>query len=94
MAQSDLQRLLEEGPDRSLDSLEADIWAGVEQHMHARHVYRTVFAAQAVVVAAALIGSAVVGFHSSPVSRPSGALDIFSPQSRLAVSTLLAGEKP
>lgn len=93
LPESDLQILLEEEPDRSLASLEADIWAALSRYSHARRVFRAVFATQAAVLAAALIGSALVGFYTVPVSRP-GELDIFSIRPALAASTLLAKAEP
>ena len=88
-----LEGLLDQEPDRPLASLEADVWAAITRQAHARRVFRAVFAAQALVLTAALISSAVAGFHLAPVNR-SGQLDVFSTRPILAASTLLAGREP
>jgi len=93
MLQSDLQSLLEARPDRSLATLEGDTWKALARHTRTRRVFRAVFAVQAAVMAAALMGSAVVGFHSAPENR-GAVLDIFSPRATLAASTLLADHEP
>lgn len=85
---SDLQRLLAQEPDRSLSSLEADLWSRLAQHTYERRVFKGVFALQAAVLAAALVGSALAGLHSAPAS-PQGELNVFSPRPVLAASTLL-----
>ena len=90
---STLQGLLEQEPDCSLASLEADVWAAIDWHAHTRRVFRTVFTAQAAVLATALISSAIAGFHLAPASR-SGQLEIFSSRPILAASTLLADHEP
>lgn len=85
---SDLERLLRQEPDRSLASLEADLWSRLAQHTHARRVFRGVYALQAAVLAAALVGSTIAGLRSAPASRQ-GELNVFSPRPVLAASTLL-----
>ena len=93
LPEMDLHRLLEEEPDRSLAELEADVWAALTRYTHARRVFSAVFATQAAVLAVAIVGSAVAGFHSAPANRPTR-LSVFSPRPALAASTLLTHREP
>lgn len=92
MAELNLDKLLKE-PDHPLARLEEDIWAALDRHAYARRLFRRVFAAQAVVLAAALIGSTVAGLRAVPAHCP-GALDIFSARPSLAAATLLVERAP
>ena len=93
MLESDLRQLLERGADRSLATLEADIWATVAARARAQRVFRAVLAVQVVVLTVAVLGSGLMG-RQSAAEHPSGELDIFSSQPSLAASTLLLGPHP
>jgi hypothetical protein len=93
MRESDLRQLLEQGADRTLVTLEADIWAGIAAQAQAHRVFKRVFAAQVVVLAVAVLGSNVIGRHLIAAGS-STQLDIFSPRPALAASTLLLGQHP
>jgi len=93
MLKQDLQRLLEGEPDHSLATLEADIWVAVDRHTRARRLFKVVLAAQTVVLAVALMGSAAAGFRLAPAYGP-GELDVFSPRPSLAASTVLVDRQP
>jgi len=73
--------------------LEADIWAAVVARAQAQRVFRAVLAVQIVVLAAAVLGSGLVG-RQSAAEHPSRELDVFSSQPSLAASTLLLGSHP
>lgn len=93
MLESDLRQLLEQGPDRSLGTLEADIWAAVAARAQAQRVFRAVFAAQIAVLAVVALGSGLIGRHLIAAGG-STELDVFSSQPALAASTLLLGQHP
>lgn len=93
MLDQDLQRLLEGEPDRSLATLEVDIWAAVDRHVRARRLFKVVLVAQSAVLAVALIGSVAAGFRLAPAYGP-GELDVFSMRPSLAASTLLVDRHP
>lgn len=94
MLESELRELLGRGADRSLATLETDIWAAVAARARAERVFRAVLAVQVVVLVVAMLGSGMVGHQSAVEQHPSGDLDIFSSQPSLAVSTLLLGPHP
>ena len=93
MLESELRELLDRGADRSLATLETDIWAAVAARTRAQRVFRAVLAVQVAVLAAAVLGSGCVG-RQSAADHSSRDLDIFSPQPSLAASTLLVGHDP
>lgn len=88
MIEFDLRQLLERGVDRSLATLEADVWAGVAAQAKAQRVFRAVFAIQVALLAVVVLGSGLVGRHLATADDPT-ALDVFSSRPALAASTLL-----
>ena len=93
MCESDLRQLLDRGADRSLVTLEADIWAAIAAQAHAQRAFKRVFAAQVAVLAVAVLGSNIIGRHLIAAGRATP-LDVFSSQPALAASTLLLGQHP
>lgn len=92
MIEAKIKELAEQVPDHALDALEADIWSGVAAHVQAQRVFKVVFASQTLVLAVALIGSAIAGHRWGTTRQPTD-LGVFSPRATLAASTLLIGEK-
>ena len=90
MFEDDLNRLLSRGPDRRLETLESDVWAGVSVQERSKQWGRRLLALQALVLAVALIGSVLAGQHWR-TSHHGTPLDVFSPQLPLGASTLLTG---
>jgi hypothetical protein len=81
-------------PDRSLDGLESEIWAKIDADAQSRRMAGLVLGYQAVAVAAVVAGGLAMGNLSPGQPAASFArLDVFSPESTLAPSTLLLGHK-
>ncbi|HTT05638.1 MAG TPA: hypothetical protein VMF64_10140 [Steroidobacteraceae bacterium] len=93
MTESELQQLLAQPPDRSLDALPADIWAGVSQRQRQVRLSRRLLALQSVLLIAVVTASLLEGLHYRQV-HGGDVLDIFSPRMALSVSTRLAGLRP
>ena len=93
MIDTDLNELADEPPDRSLEQLEAQIWAGVAIREQAMRATRRLVALQGVLVLAALIGGFIAGHYWSEI-QPDRSLDAFSSRMPLSASTLLAGNRP
>ena len=90
MIDRDLQALAGTPAERPLGRLEADIWAGVGKRESARRTGRIISSCQALVLMAALLGSAAAGVVSSS-ARPAGGGTLALTSDRLAPSTLLLG---
>ena len=93
MIERDIVKLNEQEPRRSLDMLEADIWAGVAARANAKRTSALVFACQAVVMALALTGSIAAGNRAALSAHKPLELGVFSTRADLAPSTLLASAK-
>jgi hypothetical protein len=94
MPESDFRLLNERALDRRLDSLESDVWAGIEARAKQTRARNTVFLWQSGAVAIALISAVALGNVAAKASvRESGALDAFSPLTGLVPSTLLLGHR-
>ena len=92
MIEGNLRDLTGRPPDRSLDTLEADIWAGVAARQEANRTARLVLSCQALVVAAALILSLIAGSQiGHSLARETGGQNSFANGLELAPSTLLLG---
>lgn len=94
MIDSQIDRLNGLPPERSLDGLEAGIWARIDADAQSRRTAVLILGCQAATVAAVLIGGLAMGSLSS--DQPAGSfarLDVFSPDAALAPSTLLLGHK-
>ena len=92
MLEADIQKLVDRDLDRSLDTLEADVWRGIEANARMSRTIDVITAWQAVVVALALItgvatGNVVARANATDTSQ----LGTFSPNTGLAPSTLLLG---
>ncbi len=92
MDENDLRALTEQAPDRSLDTLESDIWARVGARQEANRVSRLVLCCQALVVAAGLVSSLIAGNQiGHSLAKQSSAGSGFANGMDLAPSTLLLG---
>ena len=94
MIDTQIDRLIGLPPARSLDGLEADIWARIDADTQSRRTAGLILGCQAATVAAVLIGGLAMG--NLPSDRPADSfarLDAFSPDATLAPSTLLLGHK-
>jgi hypothetical protein len=91
MIDRDLDTLNAKEPDHGLGALESDVWARVAAREQSRVISRTVLASQALILALALAGSVMTGYHRGAFSPPSD-LGVFSPHTPMAASTLLAGD--
>ena len=93
MIESELQQLLAQPPDRSLESLPAHVWAGVSERQRQVRLARRLLALQSAVLIAVVAASLLEGLHSRQV-HSGDVLDIFSPHMALSVSERLAGLRP
>lgn len=93
MMDSELRSLLNRPPDRSLDALQAHIWAGVSERQRQARIARRLIALQSVVLVGVLAASLGAGAHIRRASGPEP-LDVFSPRMTLSISTRLAGIAP
>lgn len=94
MLQDDLDRLAKAPLARSLESLESDIWRGVEARIAERRAYAGAFAAQVAILALGTLGSLAVGHQWATTHEAAATGGVFSPYTRLAASILLMGEPP
>jgi hypothetical protein len=78
MIDAEICKLNEQEPGRSLDKLEAGIWAGVDARLRANRISRVVFSCQAAVLAIALFGSVAAGTRAAMDENPAAGLDVFS----------------
>ncbi len=93
MLDTDLQKLAHLDPDRPLDNLNIDIWAGVAAREQSRSLAKLIAASQAFVLVCALIGGVAAGVHRS-VAGPPDDLGAFSPHSPWVASARLDGGPP
>jgi hypothetical protein len=92
MNEDDIRSLAGQEPDRSLDTLEADVWAGVAARQAADRISRLVLSCQAFVVAAALVSSLIAGSQiGHALAKETGQQSSFANGMELAPSTLLLG---
>jgi hypothetical protein len=88
MTDAEIRSLTLQPPDRSLDRLEADIWAGVAAQSRALANARLIASCQAGVLALAIIGVLSIGRSTiAPADEPW----LTAPGAALAPSTLLIG---
>jgi hypothetical protein len=92
MIDAEIEILAGGPPDRALEALEADIWAGVTEHERLLKVSRRLLLVQVAVLAATLMGALLAGKLAG--SAGNAGVDIFSPRMALSVSTLLTESKP
>ncbi len=93
MIDEEISRLAEQPADRSLNDLEADIWAGVAAHNVARQTGRIIASCQAGVMLVALLGAAAAGATTAAMGRTPSTI-ITSAGADFAPSTLLLGQRP
>ncbi|MDE2265463.1 MAG: hypothetical protein KGL29_06150 [Alphaproteobacteria bacterium] len=93
MIDDDLSRIARQPPDRSLDHLEADVWAGVATLSAARRTGRIVASCQAAVMLVVLVVAAATGASTAAGDRSPGTF-ITAAGADYAPSTLLLGQRP
>lgn len=91
MLDDDLQRLNSLPGCRSLNHLEADIWAGVETHERGNRMARLIYTCQAAVFVMGMIISAAAGTHTAPARTTSDVLNVLSAQADLSPASRLIG---
>lgn len=92
MIDQHLKELLERPPEHTLAGLEGDVWARIDAEADSRRLGRLVIEVQAVLVAILLAGGLAFSSPSSAPEPVTARLDVFSPGSSLAPSTLLLGD--
>lgn len=93
MIDEDILTLQEQLPDKALDCLEADVWAGVTAHGLAHRTSRIIASCQIGVMVATLAGAAAAG-AATAASTLSDHTVIAASGAELAPSTLLLGTRP
>lgn len=92
MIDDDIRSLTGQAPDRPLDTLEADVWKGVDARLEANRISRLVLSYQALVAATALVLSLVAGNQiGHTLARDVTEHDSFATGMEHAPSTLLLG---
>lgn len=94
MIEEGIRWLCRRAPDRSLDPLEADIWARLAARERARRRSARLAALQAVLLGSVFSISALAGHYYSLRSHPTHELNVFSTETPLSASTLLGGGAP
>jgi hypothetical protein len=92
VSDEDIRALTGQPPDRSLDTLEADVWKGVDARLETNRTSRLVLSCQALVVGAAILVSLMAGTqigHALAKDVPQHGL--FATGMEHAPSTLLLG---
>ena len=90
MLDDGFKRLDELAQSRSLEGLEASVWAGIEASALQSRISKAVAAWQSAVLAVALVSSIGMGAHTA-TQLPDGTLVVFSPHGSLSPATLLGG---
>lgn len=90
MIDADIHQLNEQS-GRSLDTLEADIWSGVDARIKAQRESRVVFSCQATILAIALLSSIAIGSQTTMAENSAPVLGIFSAGGELSPSARLIG---
>ena len=93
MIDQELQELAHQGPDRSLERLEADIWATLAERERALRRSRGLLVLQAAVLLFALAGSTLAGRELAR-RQSSDALAVLRPHLLLEDAILAADERP
>jgi hypothetical protein len=90
MLDDGFKRLDQLAQSRSLEGLEASVWAGIEASALQSRTSKAVAAWQSAVLAVALVSSIGMGAHTA-TQLPNGTLGVFSPHGSLSPATLLGG---
>jgi hypothetical protein len=90
MLDDGFKRLDQLAQSRSLEGLEASVWAGIEASALQSRTSKAVAAWQSAVLAVALVSSIGMGAHTA-TQLPDGTLGVFSPHGSLSPATLLGG---
>jgi len=89
MTDAEIRRLTLQPPDRSLDRLETDIWAGVAAQNRALANARLIASCQAGVLALAIMAGLAFGRWTTPPAQEHW---LNAPGAAFAPSTLLIGQ--
>ena len=92
MIENDIWQLDQRPLDRSLDTLEADIWRGVAARAQRRQVAGKLVSVQWVVMFVALFGSVAAGVSVGRPNRTEGPTLAFTTGSEFTPSSLLLGD--
>ena len=90
MLDEGFKQLDRQAESRSLEGLEASVWAGIEAKASQSRTSKTIAAWQSGVLALALASSIAMGAHAA-TNLPDGTLGVFSPHGSLSPATLLGG---
>ena len=90
MLDDGFKRLDQLAQSRSLEGLEASVWAGIEASALQSRTSKAVAAWQSAVLAVALVSSIGMGAHTA-TQLPDSTLGVFSPHGSLSPATLLGG---
>jgi hypothetical protein len=94
MLDKDLRQLSEAGLDRTLDSLESDIWRRLAVRSRHRAEARRRVSLQSVVMIVGLMGSIAGGIHAARPAACAHGRAVLALGSELAPSSLLLGRDP
>lgn len=89
MNDATLRSFIRQAPDRDLDRLETDVWAGIAERSQARRAAFAVAGAQIGLACLVLIGSLTVGRATVAASAPDRSGLALMSSAALAPSTLL-----
>ena len=92
MLDKDLRAIAAGPPDRSLGTLETDIWARLDRQRR-RRLKRQALVLQSMVIAVAFAASALAGFRAVP-TRGAQELDVFSARVALSSAALVGERQP
>ncbi|HVA19114.1 MAG TPA: hypothetical protein VMU55_02965 [Solirubrobacteraceae bacterium] len=93
MIDKDLQAIAGGPLDRSLETLETDIWIRLDLKRKAR-LLRRIVALQSVLAAVAFAASALAGFRAVPPTQAAHDLDVFSVRVALSSAALVGERQP
>jgi len=94
MLQNDLDRLSQARLERSLETLESDIWRGVAARLAERRSDARAFTAQILILALGTVGSVTVGHWWVTAHEQGASHGALAPYTRLAASDLLVSVTP
>lgn len=94
MIEREIQKLDAGGADRSLDRLEADVWARLDEHGRAKAGRARLMVIEGILIALAFGVSAATGCYCGYRAHRAAELSVLSLRAPLTASTLLDGGRP
>ncbi len=94
MIDQDIRRLKTGAVDRSLERLEADVWARLDEHERARRRGARLLAIEGLLIALAFGVSAGAGCYCGYHAHRAVELSVLSPRAPLTAWALLDGDRP